>query len=88
MDTSAVVRKATTDAEKEQHRKEGRCFECSQQGHLARNCPNKKPRAQAADARMEKLNTPKEQKSYTPAEVAAFIKKFSDKEREEFMKSL
>jgi Retrotransposon gag protein len=43
MDTSAVARKATTDAEKEQHRKEGRCFECSQQGHLARNCPNRKP---------------------------------------------
>jgi hypothetical protein len=31
MDTSAVARKATTDAEKEQHCKEGRCFECSQQ---------------------------------------------------------
>jgi hypothetical protein len=43
MDTSAVARKATTDAEKEQHQKEGRCFECSQQGHLARNCLNWKP---------------------------------------------
>jgi hypothetical protein len=88
IDTLAVARKATTDAEKEQHRKERPCFECSQQGHLARNCLNKKPRIWAADAGTEKLNTPEEQKSYTPAEAAAFIKKFSDKEREEFVKSL
>jgi hypothetical protein len=88
MNTSAVARKATTDAKKEQHRKEGHCFECSQQGHLAHNCPNRKPRIWAADARVEKPTTSEEQKSYTPAEAAAFIKKFSDKEREEFMKSL
>jgi hypothetical protein len=31
----STVCKATTEAEKEQHRKEGRCYECSQQGHLA-----------------------------------------------------
>jgi hypothetical protein len=88
MDTSTVARKATTNAEKEQHRKEGRCFECSQQGHLAHNCPNRKPRAWATDAGTEKLTTPEEQKSYTPVEAAAFIKKFSDEEREEFVKSL
>jgi hypothetical protein len=88
MDTSAVTRKATTDAEKEQHCKEGCCFECSQQGHLACNCPNRKPHVQAADAEMEKSTTLEEQKFYTPAEAAAFIKKFSDEEREEFVKSL
>jgi hypothetical protein len=42
MDTSATVRKATTDAEKTQHRQEGRCYDCSKQGHIARNCPLKK----------------------------------------------
>jgi hypothetical protein len=36
--------KAMTDAEKQKHRQEGRCFECSQQGHLAQNCPSKRNR--------------------------------------------
>jgi hypothetical protein len=40
MDTSAVARKAITEADKEKHRKEGRCFECSKQGHMARDCPD------------------------------------------------
>jgi Zinc knuckle len=88
MDTSAVARKATTDAEKEQHRKEECCFKCSQQGHLAHNCPNRKPCTWAANTEKEKSNTSERQKSYTPAEAAAFIKNFSDKEREEFIKSL
>jgi hypothetical protein len=37
---------------------------------------------------MEKPTISEEQKTYTPAEAAAFIKKFSDEEREEFVKSL
>jgi hypothetical protein len=41
MDTSAVARKATTEAEKQKCRQEGRCFECGKQGHLARDCPSK-----------------------------------------------
>ena len=44
MDTSAVIRKATNDKEREEYRKTGRCFECGKQGHLVRDCPNKKPR--------------------------------------------
>jgi hypothetical protein len=43
MDVS-TVRKATTEVEKQKHRQEGRCFECSQQGHLVHNCPLKKNR--------------------------------------------
>ena len=42
MDTSATIRKATTDKEKQEYRTTGRCFECGRQGHLACNCPNKK----------------------------------------------
>ena len=45
MDTSAVIRKATNDKEREEYRKTGRCFKCGKQGHLVRDCPNKKPRA-------------------------------------------
>ena len=43
MDTSTTVRKATTEKDKEEYRKAGRCFECGKQGHLARTCPSKKP---------------------------------------------
>jgi retrotransposon gag protein len=43
MDIS-TARKATTEVEKQKHRQEGRCFKCSQQGHLAWNCPLKKNR--------------------------------------------
>ena len=41
MDVDAV-RKAMTKAEKQKHRQEGRCFECSLQGHIAWNCPQRK----------------------------------------------
>jgi retrotransposon gag protein len=41
MDISMAY-KATTEAEKQKHHQEGWCFECSQQGHLAWNCPLKK----------------------------------------------
>jgi len=42
MDMSAIIRKATNDKECEEYRKTGRCFKCGKQGHLIRNCPNKK----------------------------------------------
>ena len=32
----------TTDKEKEQHAKEGKCFFCKQSCHLARDCPKKR----------------------------------------------
>jgi Zinc knuckle len=39
------VRHAYTEAQKDQYKKEGRCFECDKQGHMARECPNKKTQA-------------------------------------------
>ena len=44
-----VIRKATTEAEKDKCRKEGRCFNCGRQGHLSRFCPDKKPRIAVAE---------------------------------------
>jgi hypothetical protein len=41
-----VVHKASTEEQKKKHRTEGRCFECSKQGHMARQCPNKKQKPQ------------------------------------------
>src|SRR5258708_23980160 len=43
MDVDAI-RKAMTEAEKQKHRQEGQCFECSLQGHITRNCPQRKQR--------------------------------------------
>jgi hypothetical protein len=39
------VRRAYTEAQKDQYKKEGRCFECDKQGHMAHECPNKKTQA-------------------------------------------
>jgi hypothetical protein len=40
IDMSTVTRKATMEAEKEKCKKEGQCFECGKQWHLAWNCPD------------------------------------------------
>ena len=42
MDTSAIIRKATIDKEKQEYHTAGQCFECRRQGHLTCDCPNKK----------------------------------------------
>jgi hypothetical protein len=39
------VRCAYTEAQKDQYKKEGRCFECDKQGHMACECLNKKKQA-------------------------------------------
>ena len=76
-----MVRKATSEAEKQKYRSEGRCFECSKQGHLARNCPDKKPCARAAESPSATNDTPTPSASMPfTSDIAARILKFSDDE--------
>ena len=54
MDTSASLSKAVTEADKEQYKREGRCFFCGAQGHVSCSCskkttsPSKNPPAKIA----------------------------------------
>jgi retrotransposon gag protein/zinc knuckle protein len=90
MDVS-TARKATTDVEKQKHRQEGRCFECSQQGHLARNCPLKKnrPRINRAfslvvDDRSTVGTEDSDFQSVTS--MASRVKGMTDEEKDEFIR--
>jgi Zinc knuckle len=82
MDTSAAAHKAKTEAKKEKHRQEGRCYECSKQGHVARNCPDKKASVQARMANTQ------ESKAMTPHEIAKILKAYGDDERNLFVKTM
>jgi zinc knuckle protein len=90
MDIS-TARKATTDAEKQKHRQEGRCFECSQQGHLARNCPLKKNRPRinrAFSSVMDNQSTVRMEDSnfQSVTSMASRVKGMTDKEKDEFIR--
>jgi hypothetical protein len=89
MDTSATARKATTEAEKQKHRQEGRCYECSKQGHLARDCPTKKTRARAA--KTDTANVATTETKTTPStssisDIAARVLKYTNDECDELVR--
>ncbi len=92
MDTSAVARKAITEADKEKYRKEGCCFECDKQGHIARNCPTKKacacttrtPDASETASIISETLT----EETTTASIASQISKLMDKERDELIAAM
>jgi hypothetical protein len=94
MDTSAVARKAITKADKEKHRKEGCCFECSKQGHMARDCPDRprpwRPaRVHAADATdATEIGSQEESTSYGPKELASLLRKLSEDDKDSFIKAM
>ena len=58
--TASVPFKKLTEEEHKQYMKEGRCFRCCQQGHMARECPWTPPRTQTkarvADIKKEDAN--------------------------------
>jgi len=65
MDVS-VVRKATTDKEKEEYRRTGRCFQCGKQGHLAQDCPSKPARARTVQIEDSQSTTSSDNSSFAP----------------------
>jgi hypothetical protein len=98
MDTSAVVCKASSNKEKEEYRKEGRCYKCGKQGHLMHDCPNRKnwqqqqPCARTAKAEkttgnLIKFDEDDGSTTDTPKtlSVTARVLRFSKKERDKFM---
>jgi hypothetical protein len=82
MDTSATAHKAKTEAKKEKHHLKGRCYECSKQGHVTHNCPDKKALAQARTADTQ------ESKAMTPHEIAKILKAYGDDEHDLFVKTM
>ena len=95
MDTSAgATQKATTEEEKRQYREKGRCFKCGKQGHLARNCPDKRTRARVAnvDTTSDTTSEAPSKTTVTTAnqisasDIAARVIKMTDDEKAELVR--
>jgi len=65
MDLS-IIRKATTEKEKEEYHRTGRCFHCRKQGHLARDCPSKPAHARTVQIDNSQSTTSSDNSSFTP----------------------
>jgi len=101
MDTSTTACKATSDREKEEYRKTGRCFECGKQGHLARICPTKKnwqnpstrPAGSGSNRTVEiedDASTETESRAYhwDPEVIASRAMNFTEEDRDTFVRKL
>jgi hypothetical protein len=90
MDTSAG--KATTEEQKVKFRKEGCCYECERQGHMARDCPSKKSKAHGAEltdlSKQEIIDSLAERPSWSVTDMIARAAKFSEEERTTFIQGL
>src|SRR5258708_11798619 len=89
MDIDAVC-KVTTEAEKQKHQQEGRYFECSLQGHIAWNCPQRKqrPRVNKAFSSIvddQSIAGTEDSDLNSVSSVATRIKGMSEEEKEEFI---
>jgi len=85
MDLS-VIRKATTDKEKEEYRRTGRCFQCRKQGHLARDCPSKPARARTVQIEDSQSTTSSNNSSFAPTpSLAARVARLTEEDRGAFM---
>ena len=77
------VRKATTEADKERYKKEGRCFNYAAQGHLSRACL-KKSATQVNNLVVARKTTDEtateDEVSYTAKGVLNFMKGMDDEQ--------
>ncbi len=91
MDTSAAMRKATNDREKEEYRKTGKCFECGKQGHLAHVCPTKRNRQTLSRCTVEIEDYKLDHESNAqpdPEALATQAMKLSEGDRDTFVQKL
>jgi len=85
MDLS-VIRKATTEKEKEEYRRTGRCFHCGKQGHLARDCPSKPARARTVQIEDDRTTTSSDNSSFAPTpSLAARVARLTEEDHGAFM---
>ena len=73
MDTSAVIRKATNKKEYKEYRKTGWCFECGKQGHLIRDCPNKKVQTRVRTVQIQDNNNNTVESDTPPATTSLAV---------------
>ena len=82
-------RASTTKEDPETQRREGRCFTCNKQGHLARNCPDKpiktsdKGRVKARTAETEPVDSEDEAEPQTIEEKAKAVIRLGRSMKEE-----
>ena len=86
------MRKATSDREKEEYRKTGKCFECGKQGHLARVCPTKRNR-QTSSNRSVNIDDYESDHGladvrFDPADLATRAMRLSEEDRDMFVRKL
>jgi hypothetical protein len=86
MDTSATIRKAVTEADKQRFRQEGRCFECGKRGHLVRDCPDRPVRAKATSSRND--DPPRYGDLEKGGNLAELALKLTEAERDTFIKKV
>jgi hypothetical protein len=69
MDVDSLC-KVTTEKEKAKYMKQGRCFKCGRQGHMACTCPIRQKKQGEAPAQIKVTETQEIEKSEAPADTS------------------